>query len=284
MIALGRFDWLGERRRPHAGMLALWVLLGCAACLCLWFEWHQPAPPAGSQRLGPATIFSFLPDDILLNRWVYLGCGAIFFAAALPWAAQRWLPWSSWLAAGSFTAVAALYLERSTQATHVAHVTNMLLLICALWSHFYCRDIHDALRQGRFWATPLYPRWARSLSIFYLGTFYGFSGLTKLWTSGWSWPNGVSLQLWSSLWGDPGSLWTQMVIEHRSFALALQGAALIAECSALLAIVSTRARPWIGAGLLGFHIGQISVFGWGFHGNMAAIALFFLPVDRWIDR
>ena len=288
MIALTRFDWLGERRRPHAGMLALWVLLGCAAGLCAWLQMHWTAPPPGSERTGLATVLSFLPDTLLLNRFVFAGCGVLFFASSLPWAAQRWLPWSSWLSVLSFTAVAALYLENSTQATHVAHVANVLLVVCALWSHFYRRDIRDALNQGRFWATPLYPRWARSASVFYLGLFYGFSGLTKLRTSGWSWPNGVSMQLWSSLWGDPGSPWTQLILEHRSFAAALQWGALLLESAGLAAIFSARLRPWIGVGLIGFHIGQISVFGWGFHGNLAAIALFFLPVDAWttwlVDR
>jgi hypothetical protein len=34
----------------------------------------------------------------------------------------------------------------------------------------------------------------------------------------------------------------------------------------------------------GFHIGQIAVFGWGFHANMVMLGWFFLPIDRLIDR
>jgi hypothetical protein len=284
MIRLSDFDWLGERSRPHFGVLSLWALLACALPLCMYFLTHWGGPHPHGDRIGPATVLSFLPDALLLNQRVFLGCGVVFVASALLWALQRLLPWSSWLAALSFTAVVALYLENSSQATHVAHVTNMLLLVCALWYHFYSDEIRAALRERRFWKTPLYPRWAHAASVFSLGLFYGFSGLTKWWQSGWGWPNGVSLQLWTNLWGDPESPWTQLILENRTFAAGLQWAALLAETSGLLAIVSWWLRPWIGLALIGFHIGQIAVFDWGFHANMVALALFCLPVDVWIAR
>jgi hypothetical protein len=50
-----------------------------------------------------------------------------------------------------------------------------------------------------------------------------------------------------------------------------------------LAIVSRTLRPWIGLLLIGFHIGQIAVFGWGFHANVALLALVLLPADEWLD-
>ena len=94
------------------------------------------------------------------------------------------LPWSGWLTALSFNAVVALYLENSSQETHVAHVAGGFLLIYALWYHFYRREIREADREGRFWRTALYPRWVYSLSVFYLGLFYGMSGFNKIAVSG----------------------------------------------------------------------------------------------------
>ena len=40
----------------------------------------------------------------------------------------------------------------------------------------------------------------------------------------------------------------------------------------------------VGLLLIGFHIGQICVFGWGFHTNMLMLALVFLPVYQWTPR
>jgi hypothetical protein len=284
MIRLARFDWLGVRSPPHFGLVSLYSLLFCALALCLYFQTHWGGLHWHGERTGPATVLSVLPDALLLNPWVFAGCGVLFVVCALAWAAQRWLPWSSWLAALAYTAVVALYLENSSQATHVGHLTNTLLLLYALWYHFYHREIQEALRQGRFWATPLYPHWVHAASVFSVGLFYGLSGVTKLWTSGLAWPNGLSLQLWANLFGDPSSVFTRWILSNRNFAVGLQWITLLGESAGLIAIVSRRLRPWIGLALIGFHIGQISVFGWGFHANMVVLALFFLPVDQGVDR
>ena len=131
------------------------------------------------------------------------------------------------------------------------------MLIYALWYHFYRREIRDADREGRFWQTPLYPRWVYSLSVFYLGLFYGLSGFNKIAVSGLSWPNGVSLQLWAELFGDKSSVFTQIILSSRTAAAAMQWAALIGECGGLVAIVSRRLRPLVGMLLIGFHVAQI---------------------------
>jgi hypothetical protein len=279
-----RLDRLGARSRPHYGMLVLWTLLACAAALCAYFELHWPAARPRGVRTGPATVLSFLPDALLLDRWAAVVSGVLFAAGAGLWAAGRAVPWSGWLAALSFTAVVALYAENSSQLTHVAHLTNTLLLVYAAWWHANRGEIRAARAAGHFWATPLYPRWAYSLSVFSVGLFYGLSGLTKWRTSGSAWPNGVSLQLWATLWGDPNSVWTRLVLSQRHFAAALQWAALLGETAGFLAIVSTRLRPLVGLALIGFHVGQIAVFGWGFHANMVLLALVFLPFYEWVPR
>ena len=103
--------------------------------------------------------------------------------------------------------------------------------------------------------------------------------------SGLSWVNGVSLQLWAELFATTrSSLFTQMILSSRTAAAAMQGAALIGECGGLVAIVSVRLRPLVGLLLIGFHVAQICVFGWGFHTNMVMLALVFLPVYQWTPR
>lgn len=292
MITLSSWNWLGERSRPHFGQLTLWLLLLCAQPLCGYFLLHWGGPlSAMGQRIGPATVLSGLPDLILHSRLSILILSGLFVFGSLLWMAQVWIPWSGWMSSLSFTGVVALYLENSTQATHVAHATNMVLLIHALWYHCYASEIRSARAEGRFWTTLLYPRWVHALSVFYLGMLYGCSGLMKLLSSGPGWANGVSLQLWTNLWGDETSFFTSLILNHRWFAQLLQFSTLIGETGGFLAIVSRRCRPVIGLLLIGFHIGAISVFGWGFHANLLLLILFFLPCDRlvpalvdWLER
>jgi hypothetical protein len=285
MNRLSPLERLGERTRPHYGVLVLCCLLIAAVPLAGYFLLQWPGHrPHGARTTGPATVLSFLPDAILLDRRAQIVCGVLFFAGAALWLAHRLLPWSAWLTALAFTGVVALYAENASQLTHVAHLTNVILLLYALW-YYTCReDIAAALREHRFWRTPLYPRWVYSCSVFAVGFFYGTSGLMKWLTSGPDWANGLSMQLWTRLWGDPSSVWTQWVLADRTFAAALQWAALIGETAGYVAIVSRRLRPWIGLLLIGFHVGQIAVFGWGFHANMLILTLVFLPFYEWVPR
>jgi hypothetical protein len=275
----------GERSRLHYGLLVLLTLLVCGGVLCAYFVFYRPEPGAAAERAaGPATWLSWLPETALHWRPLSWLCGGLFMAGAVLWAAQRALPWSGWLTALSYNAAVALFLENARQATHVGHITGMMLLLYALWYQLYSADIRAALAAGRFWIAPLYPRWVAGAGVFYLGLFYGLSGVMKWLTSGPGWANGVSLQLWAQLFGDPHSWFTQAILGDRRVAVLLQWAALIGETSGLLAVISRRARPWVGLLLLSFHLGQIAVFGWGFHANMILIVLLFFPFDEWIPR
>jgi hypothetical protein len=280
-----RIDRLTERTLPHYGVLVLSCLLFCSVPLAGYFLLKWPGDLPHGPRSGTATILSFLPDQVLHDRRTQIACGVLFFAGALAWAAHRLLPWSAWLASLSFTGIIALYAENATQLTHVAHLTDMLLLLYALWYHTCRLDIAAALRERRFWSTPLYPRWVYSCSVFAVGYFYGVSGLMKWLTSGPGWANGVSMQIWVQVFPrDPDSFWARLVVSDRRVATVLQWAALIGETSGFVAIVSRGLRPWIGLLLIGFHIGQIELFGWGFHANMVILTLVFLPFYEWIPR
>lgn len=282
MRARSFLDRLGDHTRPHYGVLVLLALLVSAIPLAAYFLGNWPGHLPHGVRVGSATVLAWLPDALLLDRRVQIVAGALFAIGAVLWLAHCWLPWSAWLTALSFTAVVALYVENATQLTHVAHLTTDLLLLYALWYHGCRQDIAAALRDRRFFQTPLYPRWVYSCSVFLVGSFYGWSGLSKWLTSGPGWANGVSMQLWTNLWGDPNSALTQLVLADRRFAVMMQWAALIGETAGFVAIVSRRLRPWIGLLLIGFHIGQIAVFGWGFHANMLIVALVFLPFCNWV--
>jgi hypothetical protein len=277
-------DGFGATARPHFGQVVLTALLSGAVPLAAYFLSNPGGIHPRGERGGPATVLSFLPESLLLEPALPLCCGGLFLVGAVLWPLRQGLPWSAWMTALSFNAVVALYLESASQVTHVAHLTGILLLVHALWYHCYRREIAKANDAGLFWRTFLYPQWAFSLSVFSIGLFYGLSGLSKLCRSGPDWANGLSLQLWAILFGNSQSLWTQWIIGSRTFARLLQVTTLIGETSGIVAIVWPASRPLIGLLLIGFHIGQIAVFGWGFHANMVLLALYFFPVRAWIDR
>jgi hypothetical protein len=260
------------------------VLLTCGLAFCWYFQSHYGQTRTSDNRAGLVSVVSFLPDAVLLNGFIFRVYGLLFAVAAVLWVGRVGLPWSSWLAALSFTAVAALYLENASQVTHVTHLTNTLLLLYALWYHCYADDIRTASRRGECWTTPVFPRWVHALSVFSVGLFYGWSGLSKLLESGPSWANGTSLQLWVRLFGDSHSFWTRVILSNRTLAALMQAATLVGETGGFVAIVFPRLRPWIGLLLIGFHLVAIRVFGWGFHANVLILGLVFLPCYRWVSR
>jgi hypothetical protein len=279
-------DQLGQRTVPHYGQLVLLVTLLAAGWHCSQYAgsyartWRTTT--YREVRNPPATVVAFLPDAVRCDERVLQGSAWLFYAAAVLWAAQVLLPWSSWLAALAFTLVMALHFENKNALSHSTHLTCVLLWLYALWYGCCAGDIRRALRAGRFWSTPLYPNWVQALALFYVGFFYSLSGVSKLAHSGVAWANGTSLQVWVMLWGDKASVWTQLLLEHRWLAQLLQATTLAAEIAALPAVFFRRARVLEGLALVGFHIGSISVFHYTFHANAVLIGLLFLPLDRWV--
>jgi hypothetical protein len=275
-------NWLLRRSNPRFGQVTLWAILICAAFLATYFLANATQGRVGHQRQWPVTVFSFLPDRVLFWRPAQWMFAALFAVNALLWVFRLGVPWTGWLTALGFTGTIALYVENHVDLTHTSHVTCMFLWIYALWYHVEA-DALCSTPWWDFWDAPLYPQWAFSLGVFYLGLFYGMSGWMKFLTSGPGWANGVSMQLWAEMWGDRSSPLTWLILRHRWVSQWMQTATLVAECAAPLAIVSRWARVVLGLLLISFHIGAISVFSWGFHANAVLIALHFFPVREWLE-
>ena len=270
--------YLSGFSRPLSGQLVIWILIYISITQTSWVLSAAP-----TDRNVPVTALSFLPEQILASRSLFLVCRLGLLVGGVLWALQLVLPVSCWLSVGCMTAVVAMSYENSTHISHVYHLTNMVLLIHALWYQFHYREIRVALLKGVFWQSPLYPNWTFMLSVFCIALFHTYAGLSKLVVSGPEWANGVSLQLWVHLWGRDNSFVNELIVSNRQAAIALQVATLVIETTAIAAVFSRWFRFAIGVGLLGLYYGIVESFGFYFKYNAFLVAAFFLPCDQLLD-
>jgi hypothetical protein len=273
--------WLARlevRTLPQFNQTIVWTLLATAAILAVW-----PFTTVSGQRGGFVSLLSWLPDAVVYSGATWLFVRLLLVAGIVLWAAQRLLPWSCWLVVFAFTALWSLHVETTTNTAHIFNMANMLLVIQAIWISADAPLIRRQVAEGAYWRLPLVPRWVSLASIVYIGIFHTAAGLSKLYYSGFSWPTGTSLQLWTYLWGRPWSPTTQLILSSRSLAQGLQIATLVIETAGVLAIIP-KLRPWIGLALLGFYAGVLATFDYGFQFNAVLTGLYLLPCERWINR
>jgi hypothetical protein len=271
-------DWFHERSLPHFGQLATWLLLGAS----LWLA-RYPYEIASGPRQGAGSVLSWLPAGALASPASFWICRGLLVAGVALWFWRKLLPWSCWLTAISFTALWSLHVENSWHTNHCFQMANNLLLIQALWETLCAREIRAATAAGKYWQTPLYPRWVTLAAVAYIGIFHTAAGLSKLSFSGFGWASGTSLQIWTHLWGRPWSPSTWLILHSRSFTQVLQAATLVVETCGVLAVFP-RLRTWIGLATVGFYVGVLLTFDYGFQFNLLFTALYLLPVEWWIEN
>jgi hypothetical protein len=274
-------SWLAaleERTLPQFNQLVVWALLGTAATLAVWpFEMHD------GPREGFASFLFWLPDSIVRSDWIWYSFRALLLVGIALWFFQRCLPWSCWLVVIGFTGLWSLHVETTHNTAHIFNMATMLLVIQAIWITADAPLIRQQLQNAGYGRVPLVPRWVSLASITYIGIFHTAAGLSKLTFSGPGWASGISLQLWTYLWGRPWSPTTQLILGSRTFTQWLQVGTLIIETAGIFAIFP-RLRPWIGWGLLAFYAGVLATFDYGFQFNALFTALYFLPFEKLITR
>jgi hypothetical protein len=271
-------EWFHHRSLPHFGQLATWLLLGAS----LWLA-RYPYEIASGPRQGPASVFSWLPAEVLASPASFWICRGLLVAGVTLWFWRKLLPWSCWLTAISFTSLWSLHVENSWHTNHCFQMANNLLFIQALWETLCAREIRAATAAGKYWQTPLYPRWVTIAAVAYIGIFHTAAGLSKLSFSGFGWASGTGLQIWTHLWGRPWSPTTWLILHSRSFTQLLQAATLVVETCGVLAVFP-RLRTWIGLATVGFYVGVLLTFDYGFQFNLLFTALYLLPVERWVEN
>jgi hypothetical protein len=267
---------LEQRSPPLFNQVVIWTLLATALILAVWpFEIKE------GQRAGVASLLFWTPDGFVRSPLTWYATRGLLVVGTCLWLMQKWLPWSCWLVASAFTTLWSLHVETTYNTAHIFHMANMLLVFQAIWITADAPLVRERLAAGAFWQSPLVPRWLTLASIAYIGLFHTAAGLSKLSHSGLDWASGTSLQLWTYLWGRRWSPTTQLLLSSRTAAQALQVFTLIIETAGILAVFP-RLRPWIGWGLLGFYIGVLATFDYGFEFNAILTALYFLPFERWL--
>ena len=271
------FDWLQDEATPAFGQIATWLLLLFAVVVAFTpIEFS-----VGPQRAVPATIFSWMPESLIRSPQLFFGVRIALLVGSILWALRVAIPFSSWLTVAAFTLSWALRMENLTNGAHIFNVTNWLLIIHAMWFHFRYREIRSAIRGGIFWDAKLYPRWVFWLCIFYLGWFHSLAGISKICASGFGWGDGVSLQLWTYLFGWEPSPFGKILLWDVRLTAWMQTGALVIECLSILCIFNRWFRYGIGLALFGFYLGVLTTFvDFGFHFNAILVAFFLLPVDR----
>lgn len=263
---------------PRFAQLVTWFLLAVGLVLaCQFYPMHE------GPRTGPSSVLSFLPESVRGDvRLFALFRGMLVVGGAL-WLFQRALPWSCWLTTLGFTGLWSMHVENTWANAHIFHCTNMLLVLQSAWQTLYAREIAAAHAAGTYWTTPLYPRWVYLTGLAYLGLFHTYAGLAKLIYSGPDWANGVSLQLWVHMEGYSWSPTTWLLLSSRTAAKWLQVLTLVAETAGILGLIP-RLRVAVGLLLLAFYFGVIVTFPYGFAINAGLVALYFLPIERWLER
>ena len=267
---------LATRSTPHFTQLALWLLLATALV-----AGSVPFTVQSGLRQGPATLLWWLPPEFLASSAMFWAFRALLWVGAILWALNRLLPLSPWMTVIGLTALWSLHVENTTNTNHCFHMANNLLAIYAIWATVDAREIRAAIREGRYWQTPLVPRWVTLGCIAYIGLFHTAAGLSKLTYSGPSWANGISLQIWTHLWGRPWMPTTQWILASRTFTQWLQVGTLVIETAGILAIFP-RLRTIIGIATLAFYAGVLLTFDYGFQFNALFTALYLLPLERWM--
>ena len=283
--------WLLDTANLRYGLLSVRILLVVVILIAVFpIEFS-----AGPRNANAATIFAWLPAGLLHNGMFFTLVRIGLVAAALMWWRRFWVPVSCWLTVLLGMLLWSLRMENLTNGAHVFNVTNMLLVIHAMWFQFYHREIDaglsnqadDSNADVAFNADGeklqrCYPRWVFLLSVFYLGWFHSLAGFTKILTSGFGWGNGVSLQLWTKLFGWEPSPFGQLLMYDARLTAWMQTGALLIECACILVIFNRWVRYGLGFGLFGFYMGVLTTFvSFGFHFNALSVVWFLLPVDWW---
>jgi hypothetical protein len=173
-----------------------------------------------------------------------------------------------------------LYLENRVEHDHTFILLTQVLILYYLWYQFDARRIKRCLKEKTFWRTKLFPQWIYPAVLFLVAYQYFTSAILRLMSSGPSWADGSSLQIWAFLWGDPLSPLTQAIVQDQFKSSILMHITLGLELFAPILLIFRPSRWIAGFILIGFHVANELIFNLGFHYNFFIIILYFYPLQN----
>jgi hypothetical protein len=277
---------LGDTSAPLFGQLTLWILIG--VCIYISTEAHL-----GYQDYEKGTTVSLLgyvlPETFFDLPYTLVFFKGLFWVSIIVWGLLPFLGitgiWTMKVLTAvvplmsvlSYTILVSIFWENLPWFRHKFVVPNWVLLYYAMW-YFFCRhEISVSIVNRNFWSnSDLYPRWVYLGSVFSIALLYNFGGVSKMLAAGLGWGEGLSLQLWVSMMGDPDFFLTDFILSDRVNAHFFQRGVTILQSLSLLAMIPNL-RPVIGLGLIAFQSSVELTFGIPFRGNIILLAVFFLP-------
>lgn len=245
----------GLRKFSHVlfGQWTLWLIL-----IASYFAYENLSLDAmyrGEKAETVSLAGLFLSTSLLENKILFEVAKWVYFVSAVLWFFNRFLPYSSWVCTLSFTTVMGLYFENIPFSDHQGIMINVLMLIYCLWPHFHHRALRQAMKDGTYWRSALFPNWVHFLSVVYIASYYSLSGMAKVLGSGFGWADGVTLQLILYKSGAPLDQFPMdWVMGSTAIAQALQMSTLMLELSFVLIIFSKVYRVIAGLSICAFHV------------------------------
>ncbi len=243
------FNWFNDQR---FGVLTVRVLLLMTIGMSLLpFE---PSPNAMTG--GDVTFLSRVPQEELRDPLVVYGFQVVVVLASVFWLLNWLSPWSCWVVVASFAGLSALRIENSTELCHSYWLLWMLLVVHALWYSFYSSPVRS---NGPVGTNQNYPAWVYFLCVLVLAWFHTLSGVGKWmaadpdWANGWKWADGVSLQMWLQMYGNPDSRLVRFLLQEVDVARVVQQAILVIELTAILAVLTPTLRRFVGVALVVYY-------------------------------
>jgi hypothetical protein len=220
----------------------------------LFIRWRQ----LGEIKI--VSIIGFFPQSLLENHFAFECVTWVFLAATALWAFRLIPKTTSIVSVLAFILSTSWYLQNEPFGDHRQSVFSFLLILLCL------REF--GLIKNYFYRT------AGAIII----SFYLLAGWEKVFYTGFSWPNGTSLQIFIHYMGYQSSRLGQLVLAHHSLAVVLQWTILIMECGAFM-LFGPKPLRWVWlAVLLGFHIGIEEIFAYRYFLHFILVLyLFALP-------
>lgn len=268
-LAAGNFQPPSMRR-----LVAMVYEFGLLLIITLTVICVSPLAVDPALKLQPLSLLGMvIPTDFLMLPAVHAILQILTLIAIGLWVLKKATRWIYVATPILFIAFMSTVVESHYFIHHQSHFAAMALVLlgAARFSGSKpTKDLatNDSNTNQSAPVDPL-PGWCFMLLVYYIGISYTFSGISKLYYSGWAWGDGSSLMMWvEAKASGRDNLLFELLTNHHWLASTLQTTTLITELFAILFLFIPRLRPIFGLVFVGFHLSIEILFGFSFIPNI----------------